>query len=76
VVDTPGLKEFGVWEATADELAAAFPDVARHAAGCRYQDCSHQIEPECAVRDAVEAGEIDPGRFASYQKILEEALEG
>jgi len=76
VVDTPGLKEFGVWEATADELAAAFPDVARHSAACRFSDCSHQIEAECAVRQAVEAGEIDPGRFASYQKILEEALEG
>lgn len=76
VVDTPGLKEFGVWEATTDELAGAFPDVARHAAACRYPDCSHQIEPECAVREAVDAGEIDPGRFASYQKILEEALEG
>ncbi|MDX2436735.1 MAG: ribosome small subunit-dependent GTPase A [Acidobacteriota bacterium] len=76
VVDTPGLREFGVWEATADELARAFPDVARHAAVCRYSDCSHQIEPECAVREAAEAGEIDPGRFASYQKILEEALEG
>ena len=76
VVDTPGLKEFGVWEATADQLARAFPDVARHAAACRYPDCSHQIEPECGVRDAVEAGAIDPGRWASYQKILEEALEG
>jgi len=76
VVDTPGLKEFGVWDTSADELAGAFPDIARHAAACRYPDCSHRIEPDCAVRDAVEAGEIDPGRFASYRKILEETLEG
>jgi ribosome biogenesis GTPase len=76
VVDTPGLKEFGVWEATADELTRAFPDIARHAGDCRFPDCSHQIEPDCAVRDAVESGVIDPGRYASYQKILEETLEG
>ena len=75
VVDTPGLKEFGVWEATTDQLAEAFPDITRHAAACRFPDCSHQIEPECAVRKAAEAGEIDAGRFASYQRILEEALE-
>jgi ribosome biogenesis GTPase len=75
VVDTPGLKEFGVWEATADELARAFPDIARYAAACRFPDCSHRIEPECAVGEAAEAGEIDPGRFASYQKILEEITE-
>jgi len=75
VVDTPGLKEFGVWEATSDELARAFPDIASHAAACRYPDCSHQIEPDCAVAVAVANGEIDPVRYASYQKILEEALE-
>lgn len=76
VVDTPGLKEFGVWEATGSELARAFPDVVRHAAGCRFPDCRHQTEPDCAVREAVEAGEIDAGRYASYQKILEETLAG
>jgi ribosome biogenesis GTPase len=75
VVDTPGLKEFGVWEATTDELTRAFPDIARHAGNCRFPDCSHQIEPDCAVRDAVTAGEIDAGRYASFKKILEEALE-
>ncbi len=76
VVDTPGLKEFGVWEATTDELTRAFPDIGRHAGNCRFSDCTHQIEPDCAVREAVETGEIDSGRYASYQKILEEALEG
>ena len=76
VVDTPGLKEFGVWEATGEDLAGAFPDVAGHADGCRYPDCSHQVEPDCAVREAVEAGTIDPGRYESYRKILEEAMEG
>jgi ribosome biogenesis GTPase len=75
VVDTPGLKEFGVWEISAPELEKAFPEIARHVEGCRYADCSHQVEPECAVRAAVEAGAIDEGRYSSYLKILEEAAE-
>ena len=75
VVDTPGLKEFGVWEISAAELERAFPEIARHVEGCRYADCSHQVEPECAVRAAVETGAIDEGRYSSYLKILEEAAE-
>ena len=75
VVDTPGLKEFGVWEIGAAELERAFPEIARHVEECRYADCSHQVEPECAVRAAVEAGAIDEGRYSSYLKILEEAQE-
>jgi ribosome biogenesis GTPase len=75
VVDTPGLKEFGVWEISAAELERAFPEIARHVEGCRYADCSHQVEPECAVRTAVEAGAIDEGRYSSYLKILEETNE-
>lgn len=75
VVDTPGLKEFGVWEISAPELEKAFPEIARHVEGCRYADCSHQVEPDCAVRAAVEAGAIDEGRYSSYLRILEEAQE-
>lgn len=75
VVDTPGLKEFGVWEATREELEAAFPEIARRAGNCRFPDCSHREEPTCAVRAAVEAGEIAEHRFASFQKILEEAVD-
>jgi ribosome biogenesis GTPase len=73
VVDTPGLKEFGVWEISAAELERAFPEIARHVEGCRYADCSHQVEPDCAVRAAVESGAIDEGRYSSYLRILEEA---
>jgi len=76
VVDTPGLKEFGVWDITAEQLTGAFPEIARHAGDCRYADCLHLTEPDCAVQKAVEAGEIDGGRIASYRKILEEATEG
>jgi len=72
VVDTPGLKEFGLWNMTQREIEAAFPEIARHAPGCRFPDCSHIHEPDCAVKAAVEAGEIDPGRFASYRILVGE----
>ena len=75
VVDTPGLREFGVWDVSIEELAAAFPDISEHTDQCRYSNCTHQEEPACAVLEAVEEGEIHPGRLASYRKILEEALE-
>jgi len=75
VVDTPGLKEFGVWEVTKVELEAAFPEIASRTEDCRFQDCSHSHEPDCAVREALDAGEIAEHRFKSFQKILEEALE-
>ncbi len=72
VVDTPGLKEFGLWNLTREELESAFPEIAARAPDCRFPDCSHSHEPGCAVRAAVEEGEIDPGRHASYLGLLEE----
>jgi ribosome biogenesis GTPase len=75
VVDTPGLKEFGVWEATTEELEAAFPEIAGRAESCRFTNCTHQHEPDCAIREAVKSGKIADGRLRSFQKILGEALE-
>jgi len=75
VVDTPGLKEFGVWDATTEELEAAFPEIAGSAGSCRFPDCTHQHEPECAIREAVESGEIAESRLKSFHKILKEALD-
>lgn len=72
VVDTPGLKEFGVLDASPADLAVAFPEIAAEIPGCRFSDCSHLREPDCAVRAAVEDGTIDAGRFESYLKIREE----
>jgi ribosome biogenesis GTPase len=69
VVDTPGLKEFGVWDPTNEDVTAAFPEISEVTRGCRFSDCSHLHEPECAVRQAVESGAIDQGRFESYLKI-------
>jgi ribosome biogenesis GTPase len=75
VVDTPGLKEFGLWRATREELEGAFPEIAELAGGCRFADCSHVHEPDCAVLEAIEAGTIDPDRHESYSKILTETIE-
>jgi ribosome biogenesis GTPase len=75
VVDTPGLREFGVWDATTEELEAAFPEIAGRAGSCRFPNCTHQHEPECAIREAVESGEITESRLKSFQKILKEALD-
>lgn len=69
VVDTPGLKEFGVWDANHEDVVAAFSEISEVTPGCRFSDCSHRHEPECAVRQAVEEGTIDQGRFESYLKI-------
>ena len=63
VVDTPGLRRIGLW----DGPDAAFADIARLAAGCRFADCRHDTEPGCAVRDSVA-----PGRIAAWRKLERE----
>ncbi len=75
VVDTPGLKEFGLWQADRIELEGAFPEIAGVAENCRFANCSHIHEPDCAVLTAVADGLIDGERYGSYTRILEETLE-
>jgi ribosome biogenesis GTPase len=72
VVDTPGLKEFGLWSSTRSELESAFPELAELAPRCRFPDCSHLHEPECAVQKALEEGIIDGERYRSFAKLLED----
>jgi len=69
VVDTPGIREFGLWQLSPRELAAYFDELAPLAVGCRFSDCSHVHEPACAVRAAAERGELP--RYATYLRILE-----
>ncbi len=75
VVDTPGLKEFGLWNLTLADLQAAFPEIARLDSQCRFQNCTHLHEPGCAVRAAVDEGVIDPERFRSYRVLAAGILE-
>ena len=70
VVDTPGIRELAV-EMGASELPWYFPDIAALAPRCKFNDCSHTHEPQCAVIAAVEAGRLDPRRYESYLRILD-----
>jgi ribosome biogenesis GTPase len=69
-IDTPGMREFGLFEY--DGLGEAFADIAAIAAKCKFADCTHNKEPGCAVRDALHAGEVDEQRYESYLKLLNE----
>ncbi len=72
VVDTPGIRVFRLHGLTSAELRGLFGEFAPFASKCRYPDCSHDHEPECAVFSAVEAGKIPPTRYASYVEMLDE----
>jgi ribosome biogenesis GTPase len=73
VVDTPGLRDIGLWGLRPHDVAAAFPDVCRVAQGCRFDDCRHGEEPGCAVRAAVDAGTLHASRYDSFRTMLGEA---
>jgi len=75
VVDTPGIREFGLRDVHPKDLAHYFPDLAPYVNACRFPDCTHDHEPGCAVKDAVERGDIHPERHKSYLAILESLRE-
>ena len=75
VVDTPGLRDVGLWAVDPPEVAAAFPEFAAFIGDCRFADCRHLQEPGCAVKAAAAAGKISEMRLDSYRKILGEAVE-
>ena len=72
IIDTPGVKGFGLIDIEDAELCRFFPDMMRYAPECRYYNCTHIHEPGCAVIRAVEKGEIAYSRYESYLKILDE----
>jgi ribosome biogenesis GTPase len=69
LIDTPGLRELQIWEGDVD---SAFADIAELAAQCRFNDCAHSTEPDCAVREALQTGDLDEGRWANYLKLQRE----
>lgn len=73
IIDTPGMREFQLWDAADDGLDTTFSDVQELAAACRFDDCSHGCEPGCAVREALENGTLDLHRWESYQKLRRES---
>jgi ribosome biogenesis GTPase len=75
VVDTPGVREFGLWGIAPEELGACFPEMEPLLDDCRFRGCSHSHEPGCAIRTAVEDGTIRRERYESYVRILESLRE-
>lgn len=71
VIDTPGMRELGMWDA-ASGVEQTFGDIEELAARCRFRNCSHSGEPGCAVRAAIRSGDLDGGRWLSYQKLKNE----
>ena len=74
IVDMPGVRGLGLWEADAG-IGAAFADVEELATSCRFRDCTHGAEPGCAVRTAVEEGVLAPERYESYRALKRETAE-
>lgn len=73
VLDTPGMRELGLWEADAG-VAATFADIEALAHRCRFRDCAHLAEPGCAVQAALDDGSLDGGRWRSYGKLQRELV--
>lgn len=74
LLDSPGFQAFGLHHLSVTQLQHALPELAARLGQCRFQNCTHRQEPGCVVREAVQAGGIDPERYALYLRVLEELL--
>ena len=70
VADTPGIREYGIWDMAPEELSGYFVEMLPYLDDCKFSPCTHDHEPECAVKEAVENDEIAPERYLSYLNIL------
>lgn len=73
LIDSPGMQEFGLRHVPVDAIARCFPEMRPLLGQCRFNDCAHRVEPDCAIRAAVEKGSIDAARLRSYARLTEEA---
>ena len=74
VVDTPGLRGFGLWDLEARAVAAGYRELSDIA--CKFRDCLHRGEPGCGVPEALDLGELDEERYESYLRLVDELLQG
>ncbi len=72
IIDTPGIKEFGILDFKESEVSHFFPEMEKHLHDCKFNNCLHINEPKCAVKDAVESGEIALSRYENYLSIMHE----
>lgn len=71
VIDSPGVREFGLWHLEPEQIFNGFVEFHDYLGACKYRDCKHDTDPGCAIREAVEKGEIAESRFDNYHRILE-----
>lgn len=71
LIDSPGIREFGLWHLPGDKIEQGFVDFLPFLGTCKFRDCKHGTDPGCALRKAVEDGELDEGRLANYHRIVE-----
>jgi len=71
IIDTPGMREFGLVDVSRQELSHYFPEMRKRLVNCQFNNCMHMNEPGCAVKEAVVGGEIDEDRYVSYVNILD-----
>ncbi|MBQ5574412.1 MAG: ribosome small subunit-dependent GTPase A [Bacteroidaceae bacterium] len=76
IIDSPGIKGFGMYDMNPEEIGHYFPEIFQHSENCKYGNCTHTNEPQCAVKRAVETGEINISRYSSYLSMLEDNEEG
>ena len=72
VIDTPGIREFGLWDLTPESLRESFAEFQEAAEWCRFNDCTHLHEPDCEVKRRVEGGQIHPARYDTYVRLAED----
>lgn len=75
VIDSPGVREFGLWHLAPEQITQGFVEFHDYLGHCKYRDCRHDNDPGCALREAVERGEIAETRFENYHRILESMAE-
>lgn len=75
IIDTPGMKEFGLMDIEKSELAHYFPEIRTLISDCRFHNCLHADEPDCAVKQAIEDGKLSMDRYLSYRMILDSLAE-
>lgn len=75
LIDSPGVREFGLWHLEAEEVTKAFVEFRPLLGSCKFRDCKHNDDPGCVLRQAVEDGEINEVRFANYHRIIESMAE-
>ncbi len=72
IVDTPGIRAFGIVDLEKEVMSHYFPEMRERMHGCKFNNCQHMNEPKCAIKDALERGEIDESRYITYQQLMTE----